>query len=277
MPTRRAKCGRPADPPTFAGWLHGSLWLHEECHHTRHLSLHTIAPSLHTIQPTTHPTQAPTPALRTPPSSSRATSRYLPPPPINQRCKNAATASKTPPESALLIEMSPRCCNNIPIATTIHTATSPTPPPEPTSVLTFTLPYTTDSPDPTMTSDRCQIDATSPSITCVRCTPFRMAVSHVSSSPPSRAERRRREARYIENLLSLFSQKSDSRPHTLTHPSPDHTDQVLQREQLQQTSRPAALSPTRFTTSYLSSSSSGARTPSCPLNSSPPPRSTACE
>ena len=53
--------------------------------------------------------------------------------------------------------------------------------------------------------------------------------------------------RAIENSLSPSLKKSDSRPHTLTDPSPDHTDQVLQREQLQQTSRPAALSPTRCT------------------------------
>ena len=58
--------------------------------------------------------------------------------------------------------------------------------------------------------------------------------------------------RAIENSLSLFSKKSDSRSHTLTDPSHDPTDQVLEREQLHQTSRSPTLSPDTCTTSYLS-------------------------
>ena len=58
--------------------------------------------------------------------------------------------------------------------------------------------------------------------------------------------------RAIENSLSLFSKKSDSRSHTLTDPSHDPIDQVLEREQLHQTSRSPTLSPDTCTTSYLS-------------------------
>ena len=51
----------------------------------------------------------------------------------------------------------------------------------------------------------------------------------------------------IENSLSLFSKKSDSRPHTLTDCSQGPPDHILLPQQPRQTPRAPAVSPTRFT------------------------------
>ena len=124
--------------------------------------------------------------------------------------------------------------------------------PEPTSDLTFTLPYTTDSPDPTMTSDRCHITIYH---LCALCTLHNRRVPCLTNSirsnstrPPSRAARRRREARYRKFTKSFFYK---SQNHTLTLSQTRLLTPWINSLNHTNLSRPQGR-PDRCSTSYLS-------------------------